>query len=315
MKRSLDGTVTVLIGASGGVGRATALELARQGSNLVLAARGERDLAAVAAACREHGVEVMTAVTDIAIPASIKALGAAALDRFGRVDTWINSAAVLIAGDLVDVPVDELDQLVQVNVRGTMLASRAALEVFEAQGSGVLINVSSILGVVPNPVVPAYTMSKHAIVGLTRALDHAQRDPIRACLVLPGPVDTSMFQHAGNHTQRRLRSVPPAVAPERVAAAIVRCAKRPRRRVVISASGHLIVIGLRVAPRLTEWAVATYSGRLLKQRTRAPHSSGTVFEPANDGSFDGGWRWGGAARRTGGRLIGRALSGRVARNT
>jgi short-subunit dehydrogenase len=314
VKRVLDGTVTVLTGATSGVGRATAHELARHGSHLVLAARSEHDLAAAAEECRAQGVTVETVVTDLSKPKEIDALARTAADRFGRIDTWINVAAVLVAGDLVDCPVDELDRLVKVNVRGVLLASRAALSVFDTQRAGVLINVSSILGVVPNPVVPAYTMSKFAIHGLTLALDHATaRRPIRACVVLPGPIDTEMFQHAGNHTGHPLRSVPPAVAPERVAAAIVRCARRPRRRVVVSNTGRLIMLGVRVSPRLTRWAVAAYSGRLITMRAPAPESPGTVFEPSGHGSVSGGWRRGGALRRSGGRAVARAVGGRAHR--
>ena len=134
--------VVIVTGAGRGIGREHALELARQGSHLVLAARSATGLASVASGCRDHGVQVETVVTDIAVPADIEAVARVALDRFGHVDTWINAAAVLIAGDLVDVPPEELDQLVKVNVRGTLLASRAALTVFDAQQFGVLINAT-----------------------------------------------------------------------------------------------------------------------------------------------------------------------------
>lgn len=301
MKRELRDSVIVVVGATSGVGRATAQALARRQAILVLAARDELALHQVVEECRAVGATALAVAADLSRPADLEHLADYTAARFGRIDTWINVAAALVAGPLDQVPEDELSELVQVNVTGTLLASRAAIARFRRQGRGVLINCSSLLGVVPNPVVPAYTMSKFAIRGLTLALHH---DPhlkpgIRCCVVLPGPMDTPMFARAANHTGRRLRAVPPSCAPERAAAAIVSLARRPRRQVVVGWTGRLALLGSRVLPAFTEWAVSAYSGRLVVGPWPAPDTAGDLFTSSGLHPVDGGWRHLAVRRRLG----------------
>jgi NAD(P)-dependent dehydrogenase (short-subunit alcohol dehydrogenase family) len=195
-------------------------------------------------------------------------------------------------------------------VLGSTLVSRAALSRFEAQGHGVLVVTSSILAVVPNPVVPTYTMSKFAIRGLLLSLHAAYRrhDGIHICEVMPGPIDTPLFAHAGNHSGHVLRAIPPACAPERAAAALVRSAVRPRRRRVVGITGRVVLLGVRVVPRFTQWAVATYSGRLILTGSEAASTPGALHAPpAGPRTVSGGWRRG-AQRRRIGAALGRSAS-------
>jgi short-subunit dehydrogenase len=290
----------VIVGASSGVGRATALALAKHGARLALASRDEKALSILAEECRRLGADVITVRADVAEADDIEQLGRRASAAFGTVDAWINAAGVLVAGDLERTPVEVLDRLIAVNVRGVLLTSRLAVELFGKQGHGVLINVSSILGVVPNPVVPAYTMTKAAIRSLTLAL--RQRRDLRGvhiCTVLPGPLDTPMFEHAANFAGRTLRAVPPACAPERAAAAVVACIRRPRRQVAVGVTGRLILLGVRVAPRLTDRAVAQYSGRLLLKEPATAPTAGDLFAASALHRVDGGWRRVATRRRLG----------------
>ncbi|HEX7094677.1 MAG TPA: SDR family NAD(P)-dependent oxidoreductase [Acidimicrobiales bacterium] len=302
--RRLDGSVVVLTGATSGAGRASAHAFARHHARLVLAARDAGALLEVVHECESLGAVAIAVPTDITDEVAIDRLATEAVARFGRIDTWVNAAAVLVIGELDQVPVHELDQLIATNVRGTMLAARAAVRQFRAQGDGVLIDVSSVLGTVPNPYVPAYTMSKFAVRGLTLALHHSssQHAGIRACVVLPGPLDTPMFVRAANHTGRRPRSIPPACAPERAAAAIVRCARRPKRQVLVGNSARLIALGCRVMPGFTEWAVARYSGTLLLSREPADDTDGGLFGWDGTTSVEGGWRKLALRRRAGSAL-------------
>jgi len=171
-RRALAGSVVVITGASSGAGRATAVALAQHGVRLCLAARDVDALRSVREECERIGADAEAVPTDITDAEDIDKLAAEARRFFGRIDVWVNAAGVLVAGELDRTPVPVLDRLIATNVRGTMLATRAALAQFRAQGAGVLINFSSILGVVPNPVVPAYTMSKYAIRGLSLCLHH-----------------------------------------------------------------------------------------------------------------------------------------------
>lgn len=307
--RDLHGAVVVITGASSGLGRATAEAFARHRTRLVLAARTEPALHDVAAACRDAGADALVVATDVSDPAQVDRLRHRALDRHGRIDVWVDAAGVLVAGRFGDEPVEDVQQLVATNVMGPLLGSRAALSTFEAQGWGTLINVSSLLALIPNPVVPTYVMSKFAVRGLTLSLRlrAAPHRSIDVCDVMPGPIDTPLFARAANHTRRRLRAIPPAYAPERVAAGIVACARRPRREMTIGVASHGILLAHRLAPRATERAVAGAAAALITTGDPAGETPGAVHIPGPAGRIHGGWRRG-AARRRLGETVGRTAA-------
>ncbi|MGK5740063.1 SDR family NAD(P)-dependent oxidoreductase [Micromonospora sp. URMC 103] len=293
--------MVLVTGASSGIGRATALAFAAEGARLVLASRGEEALAEVEHACRARGGQALVVPTDIADPAAVERLARRAVQRFGRIDVWVEAAAVGIAGPLGSESVDEIRRLVDTNVFGSVLGARAAMTTFQAQGDGTLVLVGSLLSVFPNPLVPLYSMSKFAIRGLALNLQQAVAGHrrIRVCLVLPGPVDTPFFERAANHSGRQLRAIPPAYAPERLAARILAGARRPRRQVTTGVVGHLALTAHRVAPRITESVVARWSATYVTRRTAAAPSSGSLFEPPSSGAADGGYRRGRVRRRLG----------------
>ncbi|GGN51428.1 short-subunit dehydrogenase [Actinoplanes campanulatus] len=306
--RRLRDSVVLVTGASSGVGRATALALAAEGARLVLASRSGEALAEVEQQCRARGAEVLAVPTDIADPDAVERLASSAVRRYGRIDTWIEAVAVGIAGPLGSESVDEIRRLVDTNVFGTTLCARAAVTTFQAQGHGTLVMVGSLLSLFPNPMVPLYSMSKFAIRGLALNLRQAVAGNrrIHVCLVLPGPIDTPFFERAANHTGRRLRAIPPAYAPERVAATIIACARRPRRQATTGVVSHLALAAYRLAPRATEAAVAQWSMRLVTGPTAAPASRGSLFDAPPTGAVHGGYRRGRLRRRLGEWLAGSA---------
>jgi NAD(P)-dependent dehydrogenase (short-subunit alcohol dehydrogenase family) len=292
--RELEGSVVVITGASSGLGRATAMAFAEEGAHLVLAARSAEPLTALAECCHRRGRRAIAVPTDVGDHRQVRALVDAAVEEYGHIDTWVNDAAVLLAGVYGDESAEEVERLVRTNVGGAAFGARAAIAQFRRQGHGVLIDVSSLLGVVANPLVPVYVMSKFAVRGLSLSLHHLVRrwPGIRVCVVLPGPIDTPIFDRAANHTGRKLRAIPPAIAPERVAATIVSCARRPRRQATTGFTGHAILTAHRLAPRLTEWAVARASAALVVQRRPGEDSTGALFDAEAGGAVHGGWRRG-----------------------
>lgn len=307
-RRTIAGSVVVVVGATSGVGRATALSLAAGGAHVVVAARDRADVEQLAHECRQLGGRAVAVAADISRAADVDGIVAAACDAYGGIDTWINAAAGLLVGEIHVQPVEEIEQLVATNVLGTTLASRAAMIHFRARRAGVLINLSSLLGVVPNPVVPTYSMTKFAVRGLTLSLDQAtlrQRSPIRVCTVLPGPIDTPMFARAANYSGRAIRAIPPAFSPERVAAAVIRSVERPRRQRTTGVTGALIVVGMHVVPRLTETIVAQIAARLIfRSSSIDPSRLGQTDQPR---STSGGWRRGRLRVRLGD-AVGRRLA-------
>ncbi|GIE90911.1 SDR family NAD(P)-dependent oxidoreductase [Actinoplanes regularis] len=300
-RRTFRDATVLITGASSGVGRSVALAFAAEGASLILASRSPQALAEVERECRARGGQVLIVPTDIADPVAVERLTGLAVQRFGRIDIWIEAAAVGLAGPLDSAPVDEIRRLVDTNVFGTTLCARAALTTFRTQGHGILVLVGSLLSLMPNPQVPLYSMSKFAIRGLALNLQQAVAGHrrIRVCLVVPGPIDTPFFQRAANHTGHQLRAIPPAYAPERIAAGILAVARHPRRQVTIGVVSHLALAAHRLAPHVTESLVALWSATFVTKPATAASGPGSLFDPPLTGAVHGGYRRGRTRRRLG----------------
>jgi NAD(P)-dependent dehydrogenase (short-subunit alcohol dehydrogenase family) len=188
------GKTVLVTGATSGIGRAAAMLLARRGAAVIVAARREdRGLRTVEAIAGEGGQATFLPV-DLAEAHSIDALFAAIEARHGRLDAAFNNAGTEgEAAPLPDLPPEEFDRVMNVNVRGTWLCMRHETRIMRAQGFGAIVNTSSIAGVVGFAMSSAYTASKHAVVGMTKSasLDFAAAG-IRINCLCPGGTSTEM---------------------------------------------------------------------------------------------------------------------------
>ncbi len=302
MRRELKDAVVVLTGASSGIGRAAALRFAARRARLVLAARDPEALEEVAVECRDtFGVEALSVVTDIRDEVSVDALAQIAVDRFGRIDVWVNDAAVYMLGTIEDCPTQAIKNLLETNVMGTIHGTRAAMAQFRKQGRGVLINMGSVAGKVSYAKAGPYCASKHAIHAITETLRQEIRGTdIHACLAIPATVDTPLFQHAANYTGREMVAMRPIYKAERVARAIVSLAERPRREAIIGTAPRMLTLLDHLVPWLFERAMRAlveidHLGRL----GRVP-DSGNLEAPRGPHAVEGGWR---ARRSPGAKLL------------
>lgn len=259
---------------------------------MVLAARSEQALEQVAEKCRARGGRVLVVPTDVAEHESVEVLARHAEEEFGRIDVWINCAAVSLFGPFTEVPLGDFRRVVEVNLMGYVHGARAALPRFRKQGRGVLVDVSSVVGVIAQPYTHAYGATKFAIRGLSSSLRQelalAGERNIHVCTVLPASIDTPIFERAANYTGRRVQAMSPVYAPESVARAIVNLVRVPRREVVTGPARNLAVLA-RIAPGVAERFMQSQVDRShLSHHESEEDNSGNLYEPLSEGSVHGG---------------------------
>jgi short-subunit dehydrogenase len=224
----LKGTVVLVTGASSGIGEATALLLARRKARLALCARRIDRLNAVAERCRRAGAtEVVVRKADVSRPAEARSFVSAALQAYDRVDVLVNNAGWGWKGHLARMPEEEAQALVNTNLMGTLWVTQAALPSMLAAGSGVVINVASVVGFRAAPYSALYSASKYGVVGMSHALrGELSGTGVKVSVVYPGTTETEFFKGK--------RAEGPIVhAADHVARAIVRTVRWPRRDVII----------------------------------------------------------------------------------
>ena len=280
----LDGAVVVVTGASSGSGRATARELGRAGALVGLLGRDEAVLGAVAAELPAGRAVAVPA--DVADAGSVARAATVVTERLGPVEGWVNCAGVALFGTVLDTPPEQTARVLEVNVGGCVHGARAALPAMVERGGGVLVNVSSVLGIVPAPHLTAYSMSKAAVrtlsAGLRSELRRAGVRGVHVCTVLPGAVDTPIWSVSANHTGRRVAPPPPVAAPERVARTIVARLRRPRAETVAGGLPvRLLVAAHHLAPGPVQRLLGLVVGRWSLRGEGPAPTPGALWEPVH----------------------------------
>src|SRR5919107_166680 len=270
-KEDVGGKVVVVTGASSGNGKAMALLLARRGARLVLAARRAELLEATALEAESLGAEALAVPCDVTVREQVEAVAGAALERFGRIDAWINNAGVIAWSLFEDTTEEEFRRTLEVNLMGAVYGSWAALPAMRSQNSGVIVNIASMAALVALPVGSAYSSSKAGLFAFGDSLRRELRGSgIRVCQVLPVGVNTAGFFHQRTRGFRLSRRIAFLLQdPETVARAVLRCVERPGTRNV--------PLGLQGKAALAAGALAA---GLVHQNGRTTSPQDNLFSPS-----------------------------------
>ncbi|HEY9658768.1 MAG TPA: SDR family oxidoreductase [Allocoleopsis sp.] len=244
----LQDKVVIVTGASSGIGQATALEFARQGAWVVLAARRVEALVTVQQEIEAGGGRAIVIPTDVAEADQVRSLADQVVAAFGRIDVLVNNAGMGAGGAYAEVSPTQISQVVQVNLLSAMLLTRAVLPVMLAQQQGVIISVGSVASQVA--VDSIYSATKFGLRGFSQGLARQLRGTgVNSCLVLPGFIQTAMTTHLN-------AKLPP---PTLVANTIVRLALQPRREVVVPRYYRLAIWVEQRFPGLVDRVISSKS--------------------------------------------------------
>jgi NAD(P)-dependent dehydrogenase (short-subunit alcohol dehydrogenase family) len=275
----LRGKTALVTGAASGIGRATALALARAGANLVLGDLNEVGLAETAEAIRALGRQVVSHRLDVADREAMRAFAADVGRHCGAVDLLVNNAGVGVGGDFLDTPLEDWDWVVSINLMGVVHGCHFLVPPMVARGrGGHVVNVASAAGLVAMPPLSAYSATKFAVVGLSEAL-RAELRPhgIGVTAVCPGlintPITTSSRMRGRTATAEyrstlvemyRRRAYP----PERVAENILRAIARNRAVAPVAPEAWMLYFLKRLSPRLTATIGRAFNARAEREVAR-----------------------------------------------
>ena len=281
--------VIVITGASSGIGLATAESAAKQGAKVVLAARSGKTLDEVASRINGSGGQAVAVTCDVADRGQVDAVARAAVERFGRIDTWANVAGLAIYGRLDEVRDEDSRRLFDINFWGVVYGSLVALPHLKKQG-GALINVGSEVSEAVVPILGMYSASKHAVKGFTDALrleiERVDKAPVSVTLIQPTAVDTPFDEHARNYMDQEADLPSPMIDPQQVADAILGAAVKPARDVKVGMMAKMNTFMSKNLPGIAD-RMAAKQVQNLQRDEPAEAPAGTLYTPGEAGRTHG----------------------------
>lgn len=274
--------VSVILGASSGIGRATAQLLAQRGDAVVLMARARPRLEDAVRECVTAGADTAEAIqVDVEDSSAVQGAMDMVRRRHGRIDVVVYSAGVAGYGRLEEIPPDVFEGVIRTNVFGSANVARSVLPAMRERNRGTLVLVGSVIGHIAVPRMTPYVVSKWAVTALARQLqlDNRDRRGVHVCLVEPGAVDTPIYVQAATYLGHHGRPPPPVVSPERVARTIVEVIDLPKKRVGVGSANLLMKAGFTLTPKLYDVLVGPLFSVAGVDPDPAPDSSGNVLKP------------------------------------
>jgi NADP-dependent 3-hydroxy acid dehydrogenase YdfG len=261
MASTRDREVVVITGASSGVGRAIAREFARQGVLLALIGRNEDALNAAAMEVSGAGGEALVLPLDVADAAAVERAASDVVDRWGRIDIWVNNAMATVFAPVIETTADEYRRVTEVTYLGYVHGTLAALRHMQPRDHGTIIQIGSALAYRSIPLQSAYCAAKAAVRGFTDSLRteliHSGSNIQLTMIQLPA-VNTPQVLRQRNKLTHQTQPVPPMYSPEAIAGVIVRMARRPPREVLVGRPTVQAVWGQKFIPAALDWYLGKY---------------------------------------------------------
>jgi NAD(P)-dependent dehydrogenase (short-subunit alcohol dehydrogenase family) len=253
--KPIDEQVAVVMGASSGIGRATALRFAREGAKVVVSARGEEGLRTLVDELRAEGRTATAVPADVADFEQVEAVAEKTVEEYGRLDTWVHLAAIALYAPFEQTAPEEFERVIDVTLMGQVHGAMAALPHIKREGRGALVHVSSLEARRSLPFHSAYGAAKHAIDGFLESLRVELRRegwPIAVSHVMPGSINTPLFDKSRTKLGYKPMGVPPIYQPSTVADVIVYAAEKGPRELVSGGAAKAMLLSQRLSPRLMD---------------------------------------------------------------
>ena len=273
--KPIENQVVVVIGASSGIGRETALRFASNGAKVVVSARSEEGLRSLVEQIRAEGGEATAVTADVAEFDQVEEVAQMTVEHYGRLDTWVHLAAVGLFAPFDQTRPEEFRRVVEVDLMGKVYGAMAALPRIKGEGRGALVHASSVVGKRSVPLQSAYCASKHGVDGFLESLRvelmHEGWKNIGVTNVMPAAINTPFFTKARTKLGVKPKGFPPIYQPGVVAGAILHSAERAPREIVAGGVGKGMLLGQRLSPRLMDAVMVR--GGFGSQMTDEPKST------------------------------------------
>ncbi|MBI2170145.1 MAG: SDR family NAD(P)-dependent oxidoreductase [Actinobacteria bacterium] len=263
----IEGSVALVTGASSGIGEAAAVALAAAGASVVVMARREDRLEAVAERCRKDAPSSFAAVGDVARREDCEKVIAQAQERLGSVDILINNAGISSHKSAAEMTVDDVERVMAVNFFGSVYPTLAALPGMIERGRGHVVSVTSVAGYIPNPKETAYAASKAALSMWTHGIGvDLHGTGVHTSVVAPGPIDTEIWEWDESPSSYQGKKYPPSV----VAKAIVKAIRReiPHLTVPRQFGAPAVMFALPGVNRALRWGLIRFEEQGEAKRSR-----------------------------------------------
>jgi NAD(P)-dependent dehydrogenase (short-subunit alcohol dehydrogenase family) len=275
--------VVVVVGASSGIGRITALKFAQQGAKVVVSARSESGLLSLVEEIRQSGGDATAVVADVSALEQVQAIADKAIAAYGRIDTWVHAAAVSVFSLFEQLTPEEFKRIIDVNLMGQVYGAMVALPFLRREGRGALIHISSVEGRRGLPYQSAYSASKHGMEGFLEALRvelQHEKIPISVTSIKPAVINTPFYNKGKSKLGVKPTGVPPYYDPGLVADAILHVAEHPTRDFIVGDVGRVLDVMQRVSPGLVDALLVAIGFRFQKtEEPRSPDAPNNLYEP------------------------------------